>query len=123
MLDRQAELPSALERTGGGARRDYPALAGLVGLTREGYAELAPPSQRAARLQIDRELSERRTQRSLRRPERISGRARGAAEDRDSGQEGRGGGTLRPERRESLVLADARAVAEGRKKELGFGRP
>ncbi len=124
MLDRQAELPAALERREGEAHRDYPALAGLVGLTGERYAGLGPGSQRRARLEIDRELSARRTERGLSRM-RYAGTA-------DSGEQRAGVGAgarersphaLSPERRESPVMEDARAVAEGRKKELGFGRP
>ncbi len=44
----------------GGARRDYAALAGLVGHSREQYERLHPRAQREARLQIDRELALRR---------------------------------------------------------------
>ncbi len=44
----------------GGARRDYAALAGLVGYGREQYERLHPRAQREARLEIDRELTLRR---------------------------------------------------------------
>ncbi len=40
-----------------GARRDYAALAGLVGYSRERYEQLHPRAQREARLEIDRELA------------------------------------------------------------------
>jgi hypothetical protein len=66
LLDAQAALPTALAagraRVAGGASglRDYAALAGLAGYSREDYERLRPPSQRAARLEIDRELSLRK---------------------------------------------------------------
>ncbi len=124
MLDRQAELPSALERARGEQGRDYVALAGLVGLTPERYAGLQTQDQRRARLEIDRELSARRTERGLRRVRdtRVAvpreDRVSRASVPRDHGAE-----PTRPEWRESAVMRDAREVAEGRKKQLGFGRP
>ncbi len=61
LIDEQSALPPASVRARPGeARRDYPALAGLAGLAREEYERLTPPRQRAARLQIDRELALRR---------------------------------------------------------------
>jgi hypothetical protein len=48
------------DTAGGGARRDYAALAGLVGYSREQYEQLAPRARREARLEIDRELALRR---------------------------------------------------------------
>ncbi len=48
------------DTAGGGARRDYAALAGLVGYSREQYEQLAPRTRREARLEIDRELALRR---------------------------------------------------------------
>ncbi len=61
-LDEQANLPAAGRPRGPGvaSRRDYPALAGLVGLTHAEYERLAPGERRAARLEIDRELALRR---------------------------------------------------------------
>ena len=44
----------------GGARRDYAALAGIAGYSREQYEQLHPRAQREARLEIDRELALRR---------------------------------------------------------------
>jgi hypothetical protein len=65
-LDAQAELAPASRargrsRVGGGSleRRDYAALAGLAGYLRQEYERLGPGPQRAARLQIDRELAVR----------------------------------------------------------------
>lgn len=128
LLDRQARLPSMLERGGGGPLRDYAAIAPLAGLTREGYERLDAPSSRRARLAIDRELSARREQRGLGRidPESAPATARSRTSDgAQGGERGAPPEPLRPERRaeESPVMEDARAVAEGRKRELGFGRP
>jgi hypothetical protein len=58
-LDAQAALPGAGARRAG-ERRDYAALAGLAGYGREEYEQLDPRHQRAARLEIDRELALRR---------------------------------------------------------------
>jgi hypothetical protein len=124
MLDRQAELPSALERARGEQARDYAALAGLAGLTSERYAGLQAQGQRQARLEIDRELSARRTERGLRHVRETdvgvprTDRVQRASVPRDQSSE-----AARPEWQESAVMRDAREVAEGRKKQLGFGRP
>ncbi len=126
MLDRQAELPSSLERARGEPARDYPALAGLAGLTRERYAGLPSASQRRARLEIDRELSARRIERGLQRAADAPVVARSGARPgsvQGSGDSPAAAEPRRPARREPTVLEDAREVAEGRKKELGFGRP
>ena len=59
-LDAQAALPAARRLRGprAGARRDYAALAGPRGIrTRGEYERLDPRAQRAARLEIDRELA------------------------------------------------------------------
>jgi hypothetical protein len=56
-LDAQAALPAGGRAHASGARRDYAALAGLAGYGRAEYARLAPGGQRAARLEIDRELA------------------------------------------------------------------
>lgn len=107
LLDRESTLPGMLERPAGRPARDYPALAGLVGLTESRYRTLGPAGQRKARLAIDRELSIRRQRRGLRREERPL---------TDDPQ------TPARARTESPVMRDARAVAEGRKRELGFDR-
>jgi hypothetical protein len=106
LLDRQAELPGLLERRAGQQPRDYAALAGLLGMSHDRYRMLDHGGRRAARLEIDRELSARRRERGLRRA------------DPDSSL-----GQPRRRREESPVMRDAREVAEGRKQELGFGRP
>ncbi|MGD0452742.1 MAG: hypothetical protein ABSB69_04035 [Solirubrobacteraceae bacterium] len=59
-LDVQAALPASAEARRGRERRDYAALAGLAGYGRAEYERLAPRPQRAARLEIDRELALRR---------------------------------------------------------------
>jgi hypothetical protein len=59
-LDAQAALPDSAAASRGAQRRDYPALAGLVGYERSEYEQLSPGSQRQARLNIDRELRLRR---------------------------------------------------------------
>jgi hypothetical protein len=125
--------------------RDYAALAGLVGYGREEYERLSPQRQRAARLQVDRELALRSsaegsehgpvsgTQASaaggrMDRSDPARGRrpARGDAEapKRAAGGEPEGGSEGRPgEAGESPVMRDAHEVAARRKRQLGFDRP
>jgi hypothetical protein len=133
-LDLQAELPTASMRTEPSLRRDYPALASLTRRSRSEYERLAPPAQRAARLEIDRELA-------LRRPssppataaERLAGTRRDERRRADPtivrrrtrppvppARTSPSSERLRPE---SPMLSDARQVAEGRKRQLGIGRP
>jgi hypothetical protein len=57
-LDAQAALPAG--GAGGGEQRDYAGMAGLAGYGRKGYEGLDPRGQRAARLEIDRELALRK---------------------------------------------------------------
>jgi hypothetical protein len=153
-LREQAALPASRDALGNarGARRDYGALAGLVGFTRSEYDALAPAAQRAARLEVDRELALRReisaAVRDVARESDASalrGRARQRAEEKlDSALDRRlragghsqpasadrspigswraGGGAHRGRAARSRVLEDARAVAERRKRQLGFGR-
>jgi hypothetical protein len=59
-LDSQMALPSSTQARPGVQRRDYAALAGLAGYGREEYERLGARSQRAARLEVDRELALRR---------------------------------------------------------------
>lgn len=59
-LDAQAALPDNAAGTRDGRRRDYPALAGLVGHERGDYERQSPSEQRKTRLNIDRELRLRR---------------------------------------------------------------
>jgi hypothetical protein len=62
LLDAQAALPAGGARrgSGGGEQRDYAAIAGLAGYGRKAYEGLDGRSQRAARLEIDRELALRK---------------------------------------------------------------
>jgi hypothetical protein len=80
LLDQQAALPSAAHRHLGGARRDYAALAGLAGYGRDEYERLGPRPQRAARLEIDRELALRHE---------LGATARALAADADAPEPGR----------------------------------
>jgi hypothetical protein len=59
-LDAQAALPSEARARGAEQRRDYGALSSLAGYRREQYERLDPPSQMAARQEIDRELAMRK---------------------------------------------------------------
>jgi hypothetical protein len=59
-LDEQAALPGAGVRAESGERRDYAAMAWLAGYGRRELEELDASSQRAARLEIDRELAVRK---------------------------------------------------------------
>jgi hypothetical protein len=59
-LDAQAALPAAARAQRAGESRDYAALSGLAGYEREEYERLDSRGQRAARLEIDRELALRK---------------------------------------------------------------
>jgi hypothetical protein len=61
-LDAQASLPAGVRAhpLQGAPRRDYAALAALAGYARAEYEQLDPRRQRAARLEVDRELALRR---------------------------------------------------------------
>jgi hypothetical protein len=61
-LDDQAALLASVRARGlkAGERRDYAALAGLAGYRRGEYERLDPGAQRAARLEVDRELALRK---------------------------------------------------------------
>ncbi len=56
-LDAQAALSAGGRAAAGGERRDYAALAGLAGYGRAEFERLDPRGQRAARMEIDRELA------------------------------------------------------------------
>ncbi|HEY3759082.1 MAG TPA: hypothetical protein VGL37_04935 [Solirubrobacteraceae bacterium] len=148
-LDAQAALPAGGRRVaqahvhgGAGAgtqssigdrapsisRRDYAALASLVGYGREQYEQLDPRHRREARLRIDRELAQRR--------ERLVGSTSGAAVRREdqtrvaarvtsaSPQRVSSAADASPSRSvaESPVMRDAHEVARGRKRQLGYDR-
>jgi TrbL/VirB6 plasmid conjugal transfer protein len=59
-LDAQAALPANARAGRASERRDYAAMSQLAGYGREEYERLDPRRQRAARLEIDRELALRR---------------------------------------------------------------
>jgi hypothetical protein len=59
-LDAQAALPASARARRASERRDYAAMSQLAGFGREEYERLDPRCQRAARLEIDRELALRR---------------------------------------------------------------
>jgi hypothetical protein len=145
-LDLQAALPAAATRGVGSRRRDYPALAGLVRRSRAEYERLAPGEQRAVRLEIDRELAARRASIAARPEEssatKASASGRGRPEDPTRPHAGGSSAIRRRPRppvtgaktppgsarsplaaKESAVMRDARAVAEGRKRQLGIDRP
>jgi hypothetical protein len=156
-LDQQAGLPASRDTlgVGAGARRDYASLAGLAGFTRGEYEALDPARQRAARLEVDRELALRREinaavhdvarvaerksidRRGRRRAEdafdrALADRVRAAGERLPTSRrerspverwrvDGRESSGAR-DRASSRVMDDARAVAERRKRQLGFDR-
>jgi hypothetical protein len=139
-LDAQASLPGCLRaaRARSAGRRDYPQLAFLVGLERDGYRRLSPQEQRLARLEIDRELALRSATRpppgdrlADGRPGRPGVQPMAAADarpagERHSGLHGRGRAAAAvPEdsAAESSVMRDAREVAARRKRRLGLNRP
>jgi hypothetical protein len=142
LLDAQMSLPADKDRRRGDPRRAYQALAGLAGLSSEQYQQLGQARQREARLQIDRELALRKELSAGARPEparaeravdaverspdtveRPSDAAERARERvaREWGLVRDGDGWVHPApARESTVMKDARAVAEGRKRQLGW---
>jgi hypothetical protein len=121
-LDDQARLaPAAASRAAAGQARDYVALAGLAGLGSGEYARIDRGAQRAARLEIDRELARRPGAQAL------AGNPGAAMRDPDPSR-----GPVAVARRspaadigsesESPIMRDAREVAAGRKRQLGFDR-
>jgi hypothetical protein len=154
-LDAQAALPSAAMASalGGGARRDYIALAGLAGYGRREYEQLDPHGRRSARRQIDHELALRNERHDTAREAATSAgepalsgremRKANKAFDRRVRERMRDRGQVVPPRgersigrpqshparlpgarsSESSVLRDAREVAARRKRQLGADRP
>ncbi len=116
-LDAQAALPAAGRAARSpdgvpGERRDYAALAGLVGRGRSEYERLDPRHQREARREIDRELALRRE---------LAGAAAQGAEAAGTSPAGRG--DRRRARRElDRVLGERLpASAEGHRRPRGPG--
>jgi hypothetical protein len=130
-LDRQAQLPASdRKRDHMGPQRNYAALAGLAGYGRREYEQLGPQEARAARTQIDRELTLRSEQATLIRHDLPVSDVRGTEREhaeapvpRPDARGERGGrpGSRQPS--ESIVMRDAREVAAGRKRQLGEGLP
>ncbi len=118
-LDAQSALASATvaARTRSTDRRDYAALAPLVGVSGEQYDRLAPGTRRVVRLQVDRELSAR----PAAAPRAQTTEPEGVARVRSS----RSGDDRRsvPDPNDSPVMRDLREVAAGRKRHAGYGRP
>jgi hypothetical protein len=119
-LDDQAQRPQ---------RRDYAALASLVGYGREQYERLDPRHRREARLQIDRELAQGRVRLGgglFAATPPAQGRAPAstptAAPERRRQQIDPGGALPPREVRESPVMRDAHEVARRRKRQLGYDR-
>jgi len=131
-LNAQASLPGSVALAGGGGqgdaaddrRRDYPRLAGLAGYRQEEYERLDPRAQRVARLQIDRELALRN---ELSRSRGDGGSRTGPSTTPVGRRLGDSSGDEVPPSpsrpvRESSVMRDAREVAAGRKRQLGYDR-
>jgi hypothetical protein len=121
-LNRQALLPTAGRKDRSGERRDYATLAPLAGFSAGEFSRLEPARQRSARLEIDRELAIRRERQLIDGADAPSTGSHDRT-DRPSPTPPRRG--REPGSRaaaESDVMRDARAVAEGRKRRLGFDR-
>jgi hypothetical protein len=135
-LDLQSALPAVIDahRTRARERRDYAALAGLVGYAGDQFRRLGEPQKRAARLAIDRELALRKSAIAAGgvAPETAPASRISPTPTSDHGEQQRGSGTrplgadpLRPARRqieESSVMRDVREVEAGRKRQLGYDR-
>jgi hypothetical protein len=130
-LDAQAKLPGSRVRNGDadGERRNYPRLAGLAGHSQAEYERLDSPSQRVARLRIDRELAFRA---ALNRGEEAQAAAKRArlraqysqAQVRHS-KPHPADRRLVHKRREasnSVAVHDSRGYAAGRKNRIGYNR-
>ncbi len=153
-LDAQAALPASAQPASAQSppRRDYAALASLAGYAREQYQQLDPRRRREARLQIDRELAQRRrwsaasatfaagsvpagsvsagdphTTANAHRRGPASGRGTHGPQTRAAQSVGGSDGPqprarAAPARRESTVMRDAHEVAQRRKRQLGYDR-
>jgi hypothetical protein len=138
-LDAQAALAPARagHRSRARERRDYVALARLVGYAGHEYRRLDEPKKRVARIAIDRELALRKSVQAgaagrSTQPGDAAARSRHSAaadpyEGRREGQTpARRAERSRPARRaasESSVMRDVREVEAGRKRQLGYDRP
>jgi hypothetical protein len=136
-LDLQTAIPGAIDahRTRSRERRDYVALAGLLGYAGHEFRRLGEPQKRIARLAIDRELALRKSRVASGggTPETATAARTSHTPTSDDGEQQRWSGTrplgadpLRPARREvseSSVMRDVREVEAGRKRQLGYDRP
>jgi hypothetical protein len=120
-LDEQMALAPSRTSRSSGRRRDYRALAGLAGYGREQYERLPPRRQREARLRIDRELALRSQLGTVAHevarpnvPQLGRREQRRVDKEFDRALEQRAHAS-------SPVMDDARAVAERRKRQLGYG--
>ncbi|HEX3510524.1 MAG TPA: type IV secretion system protein [Solirubrobacteraceae bacterium] len=120
-LVHQATLPAGGGRSREGERRDYTRLARLVGYAPEVYTALPAQRARAVDAAVDAELAQR--QESLTRILRRSA-SDGGETPPDGGSDDRAFERPRPQRRPPAdvdpMMADAREVEAGRKRQLGF---
>jgi hypothetical protein len=136
-LDQQSARPGAIDahRTRARERRDYVALAGLLGYAGHEFRRLGEPQKRVARLAIDRELALRKSAvTGGGAPPQTAPSARTSHmptsddgdQPRQDGTRPQGAERLRPARREisqSSVMRDVREVEAGRKRQLGYDQP
>jgi hypothetical protein len=121
-LDAQAALPDARARSTPAGRRDYAALAALLGIGALQYERLDPGRRRSVRLEVDRELARRREHRagtadgSRRLTPAIPPAPTGTPPTAPASRHRE----VRPP--ESAVMHDLREVAARRKRQLGFDR-
>jgi hypothetical protein len=148
-LDEQAALPASSQRQAGMQRRDYAALAGLAGYEREQYERLDSAARRQARLRIDRELAlrsqlgaaaqdvahasepglgrrerrrvDREFDRALEQRVHVSGHPPPGSVPKRSAPDPYSRASRGAREQRSTVMDDARAVAERRKRQLGYG--
>jgi len=121
-LDDQARLaPAAASGGAAGKRRDYAALAGLAGLGSGEYRRLDRGAQRAARLEIDRELARRPGVHVLAGEPGAGMRAPGPSRGPVVAARREGSASI-ASAGESPVMRDLREVAAGRKRQIGIDR-
>jgi len=117
----QSPAPGEDGPRGAGGPGGHAALAGLAGMSRPEREALDPAGRQAARSEIDRELAQRREMRGP--PERPAAPARErGTQDGAASQEGSlgDGDPGAEEEWGKRVMRDAREVAAGRKRRLGF---
>lgn len=122
-LEAQVTLPSGgpAGAREGGLERSYSALAGMAGYGRREYVQLDQLGKRAARLQIDRELTRHRAGAAVGR-----GAPGGQGPSTAGPASNRTALPVRPARdstSESEVMRDAREIAARRRRQLGRESP